>query len=197
MDTRSEWTRWPIAWSAIWVGVLTGFAAGLLIGLIGFAFGAHESSRYVDWKEFRLITLIFSVAGAFFAGVAGGWTAARIAGIRRSEPAMLHGAIVWLVTLPLLLLIAAAGSSVYLGSWYGGLSGIPTWAAGAASAPPELAEAMRNNAVATAIALLLGLVGSAIGGWMASGEPMTFGHYRTRDRVPAAPGLREGREPRV
>ena len=29
-------------------------------------------------------------------------------------------------------------------------------------------------------ALLLGLVGSVIGGWMASGEPMTFTHYRTR-----------------
>jgi hypothetical protein len=181
MAARSEWTRWPVDWSAVWVGVLTGFAVGLLIGLIGFALGAHESSRYVDWKEFRLITLIFSVAGAFFAGVAGGWIAARIAGIRRSEPAMLHGAIVWLVTLPLLIVLAAVGSSVYLGSWYGGLSGVPSWAADAAS--PELAEAMRNNAVATVLALLLGLVGSAIGGWMASGEPMTFTYYRTRGRV--------------
>ena len=179
MAIQTEWTRWPIAWSAVWVGVLTGFAVGLLIGLLGFAFGAHESSRYVDWKEFRLITLIFSVAGAFFAGVAGGWTAARIAGFRRSEPAMLHGGIVWLVTLPLLLVLAALGGSVYLGSWYGGLSGLPAWAAGAVMTP-EIAEAMRNNAVATVLALLLGLVGSAIGGWMASGEPMTFTHHRTR-----------------
>jgi hypothetical protein len=183
MPADSEWTRWPIAWSAVWVGALTGFAVGLLIGLVGFAFGAHESSRYVDWKEFRLITLIFSVAGAFFAGAAGGWTAARIAGFRRSEPAMLHGAIVWLVTLPLLLVMAALGTSVYLGSWFGGLSGMPAWATGSATAPPELAEAMRNNAVATALALLLGLVGSVIGGWMASGEPMTFTHYRRRSRV--------------
>ena len=29
-------------------------------------------------------------------------------------------------------------------------------------------------------ALLLGLVGSVIGGWMASGEPMTLTHYRHR-----------------
>ena len=62
MAIQTEWTRWPIAWSAVWVGVLTGFAVGLLIGLLGFAFGAHESSRYVDWKEFRLITLIFSAS---------------------------------------------------------------------------------------------------------------------------------------
>ena len=31
-----------------------------------------------------------------------------------------------------------------------------------------------------------GLIGSVLGGWMASGEPMTFTHHRTRDRVAAA-----------
>jgi hypothetical protein len=65
---------------------------------------------------------------------------------------------------------------------------------------PDLAEATRNNALATAVALLLGLMGSVIGGWMASGEPMTFTHYRRRDGLvdaagstPSARGLREGR----
>jgi hypothetical protein len=86
--------------------------------------------------------LIFSVGGAFFGYVAGGWVAARIAGRVRSEPAMLHG----------------------------GLSTI----------------AVRNNALATAPALLIGLIGAVLGGWMASGEPMTFTHYRTRDRVAGA-----------
>jgi hypothetical protein len=97
MDThQTEWTRWPVAWSAIWVGALTALAVGLIIGLLGFALGAHEVSRYVDWKKARLVSAIFSIGGAFFAFVAGGWAAARIAGIRRSEPAILHGAIVWL-----------------------------------------------------------------------------------------------------
>ena len=49
-----------------------------------------------------------------------------------------------------------------------------------------MAVAVRNNALATAVALLLGLIGAVIGGWMASGEPMTLTHYRTRDRAPAA-----------
>ena len=31
------------------------------------------------------------------------------------------------------------------------------------------------------MSLLLGLMGSVIGGWAASGEPMTFTHYKTRD----------------
>jgi hypothetical protein len=181
----SEWDRWPVAWSAIWVGALTALAVGLIIGLLGFALGANEVSRTVDWSKLRLIGLIFSVGGAFFAFVAGGWVAARVAGIRRSEPAMLHGGIVWLATIPLLILFAALGALGQFGGWYGALAGTPSWAAAAASASadPDLAEATRNNALATAVALLLGLVGGVIGGWMASGEPMTFTHYRTRDRV--------------
>jgi anti-sigma factor RsiW len=38
----------------------------------------------------------------------------------------------------------------------------------------------RNSALVAVTALLLGLLGSVIGGWMASGEPMNFVHYRTR-----------------
>jgi hypothetical protein len=201
MATRqSEWTSWPVAWSAILVGALTALAVGLIIGLLGFALGAHEVSRYVDWKKIRLISVLFSVGGAFFAFVAGGWAAARIAGIRRSEPAILHGAIVWLLTLPLLLAIAAIGASAHFGGWYGGLERLPSWAAAAATPDPGLAPATRNNALTTVVALLLGLVGGVIGGWMASGEPMTFTHYRKRDRLPDARGtsaspreLREGR----
>ncbi|HEY9014997.1 MAG TPA: hypothetical protein VIM84_08035, partial [Gemmatimonadales bacterium] len=184
---------------AVWVGALTALAVGLIIGLIGFALGANEAARYVDWKKVRLIGAIFAVGGAFFAGVAGGWAASRIAGIRRSEPAMLHGAISWLVTLPILLALAGLGLSGHWGGWYGGIASIPAFNP-AAAPDPDLAEATRNNALATAVALLLGLVGSVIGGWMASGEPMTFTHYRKRDRVVDVRGaaasprdLREGR----
>jgi hypothetical protein len=179
---ESEWTRWPVAWSAIWVGALTALAVGLIIGLLGYAVGANEVANTIDWKKLRLITAIFSVGGSFFAGVAGGWTAARIAGIRRSEPAMLHGAISFLVMLPILLTLAAIGLSGHWGGWYGGLASMTPLNPGAAM-DPDLAEATRNNALATVVALLLGLVGSVIGGWMASGEPMTFTHYRTRNRV--------------
>jgi hypothetical protein len=196
---ESEWIRWPVAWTAVWVGTLTALAVGLIIGLLGFALGANEVGRYVDWKKIRLIGAIFSIGGAFFAFVAGGWTAARIAGIRRSEPAILHGAIVWLVALALFLALAALGVSGHWGTWYGGLSSIPAWNP-AAAADPDLAEATRNNAIATAVALLVGLLGSVIGGWMASGEPMTFTHYRKRNRLvdvrgtaPSARELREGR----
>ncbi|HZM26927.1 MAG TPA: hypothetical protein VFB89_06200, partial [Gemmatimonadales bacterium] len=118
---KSDWIAWPVAWSAVWVGALTALAVGLIIGLLGYALGANEVAGYVDWKKVRLITLIFSIGGAFFAFVAGGWAAGRVAGIRRSEPAILHGAIVWLVAIPLLLIFAALGAAGHFGNWYGGL----------------------------------------------------------------------------
>jgi hypothetical protein len=76
-----------------------------MIGLVGFAIGAHESasSPLADWRKVRLIAIIFNIGGAFFASVVGGWIAARLAGLRRSEPAAVHGAISWLLTVPLLL----------------------------------------------------------------------------------------------
>jgi len=41
-------------------------------------------------------------------------------------------------------------------------------------------RAVRNSALGTVTALLLGLVGSVIGGWMACGEPMSLTYHRTR-----------------
>ena len=81
----SGWRPWPVVWSAVILGALSALAVGLVIGLIGFAVGAHEVSKAATWKNVRLITLIFNISGAFFAFVVGGWVAARIAGFRRAE----------------------------------------------------------------------------------------------------------------
>ena len=174
---------WAIPWGAVWVGALAALAVGLIIGLVGVATGAHEASRAVAWKHVRITTLLFSVGGAFFAFVVGGWAAARIAGIRRAESAMLYGAISWLVAVPLLLILAAFGIESRFGGWYTGLAGTPAWATAVPPVDPAMAEMMRNNALASVLALLLGLVGSVIGGWMASGEPMTWTYYSRRQRT--------------
>ena len=188
MDTQypseSAWRAWPVAWSAVWVGALAALALGLIIGLTGFAIGAHEmSTRIVNWKAVRLVSVIFSIAGAFFSFVLGGWAAARVAGIRRAEPAMLHGVIAFLVALPMLLALAAFGATAHYGGWYAGLAGTPAWVstAVAAAANADAAAAARNAALTSVTALLLGLVGSVLGGWMASGEPMSLTYYRRRD----------------
>ena len=176
---------WPVSWSAVWVGTLSAIALALIFGLAGTAVGAHHIGHpFATWKDVGVWALVWSVFSAFLSFVLGGWVATKVAGFRRSETAMLHGAIVWLVAVPLLLVLLSMGATTYLGSWYGGLAGTPSWVVqpppAAAQDPVAAAHAARNTATAAVAALLLGLVGGVIGGWMASGEPMTFTHYRTR-----------------
>ena len=174
---------WPLSWSAVWVGTLAAVALVLILGLVGIAIGAHRVGHPLGtWHDMSFLALIWSVLAAFLSFVAGGWAAAKVGGLRRSETAMLHGAIAWLVAVPILLLLSALGASAYFGTWYGGLAGTPAWVTpvAAAAQDPAAAIAARNAALAAVTALLLGLVGGVIGGWMASGEPMTFTYYRTR-----------------
>ena len=172
------WVHWPVHWSGIWVGALAALATALIIGLVAIALGAHQMSptpRIANWRDVGLGGLIFAVIGAFFAGVVGGWVATRIAGIRRAEPAALHGAIVWLVGVPITLLLAALGAGTFLGAWYSGLVGVPAWATPSnVAVDPAAATAAKNGAIGAVVAMLISLMGSVLGGWMASGEPMTL-----------------------
>jgi len=214
---HERWAHCHVNWTAIFVGALTTFGLVVLFGLVGIALGANvltPEHRVVDVHKMGLWTLIFSVAAAFLAAAAGGWVAGKIAGILHSEPAMLHGAIVWLVTVPMLVVGTAMGASSLFGAWYGGLG------MGSASAAPapfvrpeplgptasaedaatyratqaayedkvrqwreETPQVTRNSALVAATALLMALLGSVIGGWMAAGEPMNFSHYRTRKPI--------------
>ena len=175
---------WPVNWTSIWVGTLSALAVALIISLIGAAVGAHQlgpAAKIAKWSDVGIGALIFAVAGAFFSFVVGGWVAGKINGYRRAETDMLHGAIVWLVAIPVLITIAAIGGGTLFGAWLNGLGMTPVWASQTAvTADPTAAAAARNAALGVVTALLIGLMGSVIGGWMASGEPMTFTSYRTR-----------------
>jgi hypothetical protein len=179
-----ECASWPVSWSAIWVGALAALAVALIIGLIGIAVGAYQvgpDARIVSWRKVQMLTLIFGICGAFFSFVVGGWTAGKILGSPRGEASVLHGAIVWLLTVPLLLLLASLGAANYFGAWYGGLAGTPAWVTPTtAVVDPEAARIAKNAALGAIVALLVGLVGGVIGGWLASGEPMTLTFHRTR-----------------
>jgi hypothetical protein len=173
MDFDEKGLRWPVDWSAVWVGALTALAVALVFGLAGIALGAHKVGvRVTSWSDFSFGALIFSVLGAFLAFAAGGWSACKLGGFRRSERAILHGGIVWTVATPILLIVTALGAGVYFGGWYGGLAGTPAWVVGAKEIDPNAALMARNSALGSLTALLLGLVGAAIGGWMGSGQPM-------------------------
>jgi len=204
-----KWNHWPINWSAIWTGVLASLAAVLLFGLICLAIGAHRvgtSERVVDLRGLPAGAVILSILSAFLSFVLGGWVAGKVAGILRAEPGMLHGAIVWLTTVPLLVLLTALGAGASLGAWYSGLAS-PWGRSEAAFSRPEapgpgatvreredyqkelsqweqdLPRVTRNSALLAVTVLLLGLMGSVLGGWIASGEPLTMGHHVSRTTI--------------
>src|SRR2546430_8759826 len=62
-DFEAGWRPWPV-WTAIWVGALTALAVGLVIGLIGYAVGAHQLAgpRTMTLKNIRILTMLFNVA---------------------------------------------------------------------------------------------------------------------------------------
>ncbi|HET8721852.1 MAG TPA: hypothetical protein VFM24_07480 [Nitrospira sp.] len=183
---------WPVYWSAIWAGALTAFALALIFGLIGTAVGAHQiGKKIINVHDLSFWGLVFSVAGAFFSFVAGGWVAASIGGFRRAEDSALHGALSWLVALPLVLVLGALGATSFLGAWYSGLAGTPVWASSSTmTADPNAAAIARNSAIGAVTALLLGLVGAVIGGWWASGEPMSLTYRRAQQEVSERPRAR-------
>src|SRR5919205_625059 len=122
---------WPINWSSIWVGTLSALAVMLIFGLAAIAVGAHQigpGAKTPTTGALGLAALIFSVFGAFISFVVGGWVAGKINGYRHAETDMLHGAIVWLVAVPILVALAALGAGSLFGGWYGGLAGTPVWA---------------------------------------------------------------------
>ena len=169
---------WPIAWSAVWVGALAALAVALIFGLAGIAVGAHRVGvSLTHARELGLGALVFSVCGSFFSFVVGAWITNKLAGYRQAEPAIIHGGVVWLVTVPMLLVLAALGAGAYFGGWYSGLAGTPVWVTGH-PVDPNAGAVVSANALGAAAALLIGLVGAVIGGWMACGEPMSPWHRR-------------------
>jgi hypothetical protein len=183
---------WPVYWSAIWAGALTAFALALMFGLIGTALGAHQvGKKIVNLHDLSFWGLVFSVAGAFFSFVAGGWVASSIAGFRRAEDAALHGALAWLVAVPMVLLLGAFGAASFFGTWYSGLAGTPVWAnSSTVTADHNAAMVARNSAIGAVTAMLLGLVGAVIGGWWASGEPMSLSYRRLKEEETERPRVR-------
>lgn len=176
-------TAWPINWSAILIGALAAVVAVVIFGLIGTAIGASKTGvegRITSWSGVGFASMAYSVVASFFAFVIGGWVAARIAGIRRSEDAALHGALVWLVGVALICGAAAFSGAIFNG-WYTSLAASPAVpSVPGQPADPNLAIAVRNGALAAVTAILIGLMGAGIGGWFASGEPMRVGNYRVR-----------------
>jgi len=93
----------------------------------------------MTFHNVRLLTTIFSVAGAFFAFVAGGWSPPASSGTRRAEPAHLHGVHRVAGHHPLMLLLAALAPRM----WAPGTAG--WWRRRLGATPPTTPEDRRRG----------------------------------------------------
>lgn len=171
-------TAWNVNWSGVIAGALAALACALITGLAAIAVGAQivgHGDHVVSWNKVHFGGIVCAVLGAFFSFVVGGWVAGKITGYIRPESTMLHAALAWLVAVPLILFFASIGAGGYFGGWYGGLTGSPFWVTTATALPPaDAAVIVRNNALGALTSLLLGLIGSVLGGWLASGHSMSW-----------------------
>jgi hypothetical protein len=172
------WVPWRVNWSGIWPGALTALVMSLIFGLLGTVIGATSLQKFSSWHTISRVDVAAAILTAFFAFAIGGWVAGRITGARHSETTILHAVIAWLVAIPLLFVAIAAGAGNAFGGWYGGLVASPI---GAAVAQPPTPDVVRGTAMSALCAILVALAGSVIGGWMASGEPMTLTHHSKRN----------------
>jgi hypothetical protein len=172
-----------VYWGPVILGAMAAVVATVLFGLIGTAIGAHKAGsegRITTWSGVGFAGLAFAVITSFFAFVIGAWAAVRVAGIKRAEPAILTGAIAWVVAVFVMFVIAGLSGAIFNG-WYTSLAPTPAVpAVPGQPVDPNVALAARNGALAAAAALLMGLMGAVIGAWMASGQPMSVGSYRVR-----------------
>lgn len=182
-----SWTAWPVYWTPVIVGALAAVVAVVLFGVIGTAVGswrAGNEGRVTDFSGIGRVAVAYAIFTSFFAFVIGGWVTARIAGLRRAEPAILHGAIAFLVATVLLVAMASFGGAVFNG-WYASLAPSPVVPTPTGQPVDQnAAKAAAAGATAAAVAILVSLVGSVVGGWMGSGERMDFSWYeRERARM--------------
>src|SRR5437879_13591317 len=106
------WTAWPVYWTPIIVGALASVVAVVLFGVIGTAIGswkAGNEGRVTDFSGVGRVAVAYAVFASFFAFVLGGWVTARIAGIRRAEPAIHHAALQFLVATVVPVAMASLG----------------------------------------------------------------------------------------
>jgi hypothetical protein len=188
---EDSWTAWPVYWTPVIVGALASVVAVVLFGVIGTAVGswkAGNEGRVTDFSGIGRVAVAYAIFASFLAFVIGGWVTARIAGIRRAEPAILHAGIAFLVATVTLVAMASFGGAVFNG-WYVSLAPSPAVPTPTGQpVDPNAAKAAAAGATAAAVAILLGLVGSVVGGWMGSGERMDFSFYeRERMRMTRRP----------
>lgn len=94
-----------VRWGPIIAGLFTALATFILLNLLGAVIGAYTYDVGNSLSAFGIGAGIWGALVTLLSFLLGGWIAARSAGVFGRGNGILNGAMVWVVTIPLLLLL--------------------------------------------------------------------------------------------
>ena len=174
-----------VRWGPIVAGLLTALGTFLLLSTLATAIGlTNVNARREADDAARNIGIASAIIG-LLSFLLGGFVAARTAAVRGRDNGLLNGFLVWALSIPLLLLLAALGLGAVLGD-AGDLFGQMR----AGQARPEGVSAqdinngIRNSAIGAFISLALPAAAAALGGWLGARDELPHsGDDRGYDRA--------------
>jgi hypothetical protein len=171
--------RDPITWGPIWAGVITAFGLFILFSLLAIAAGLAvvEFDGGAAAGEDVPVDMIASIVSGLFLVVAffaGGLTASWSAGLVEEGRGILHGFLVWALSLVLLLVLAALG----LGQVFGAAGEVfgqlgPGVIPNPDIDPEQLAQAAQDASWATVFAIVLAMASAILGGLVGTNESVS------------------------
>jgi len=176
-----------VRWSAVLAGLVTALSTLVLLSVLGLAIGLTTFETGDELSNFGIGAGVWGAISTIIAFLLGGWVAARSAAVRGRGNALLNGALVWAVAIPLILYLLGSGVGSMLNmATDAAAASVPALTDGAnatdANAAVDAAQAQAQQvdpatvnetaqragetAWGTLVALLLGLAAAAGGGLM-------------------------------
>jgi len=177
-----------VRWAAVLTGLLAALMTLTLLSLLGLAIGLTTVTPSIT-GTLSLDAGIWSAIGALIAFTVGGWAAARTAAVAGRANGALNGAMVWLVTIPVVFYLLGSGMAT-LAAMAGSTMITDAQALVGQNLSANAPTLINTGSIAawgTLLALLLGLVAATLGGllgarsvtdmstlWMSPSESITL-----------------------
>jgi hypothetical protein len=117
--TSVELPRVPtdrVRWASVIAGLFTTLAALITLTVLGVALGLSSAENISEPSDLALGAGIFGIIAALLSFALGGFIAAKTAAVGGTGNAILNGAMVWILTIPLLVFILGTGISNLIGT---------------------------------------------------------------------------------
>lgn len=113
-----------IRWGAIFGGLFAALTTLILLNILGIAIGLAIYDPQDSLSNFGIGAGVWGALATLVAFIVGGWLAARTAAVVGQANGILNGAMVWVVSIPLLLFFASSGVGSVIGSTVGAVSSV-------------------------------------------------------------------------